>query len=70
MHVGYRFSNDYAPVLFALLAVNENRFGKLFTLAAVWAVAVNTFGAMTFDRPAGHQFYFEDPSQNVLFQQD
>lgn len=70
MQFGYRFSNDYAPVLFTLLAVNENRFGKLFAAAAVWSVAINTFGALSFDTTWGRRFYYEDASQNVLFQPD
>lgn len=70
MQFGYRFSNDYAPLLFALLAVTENRFGKRFALAAVWAVSVNAFGAATFDTASGRRFYFEDASQNVLYQPD
>lgn len=70
MQFGYRFSNDYAPILFALLAVNENRFGKLFAAAAVWSVAINAFGAITFDTNWGRKFYYQDASQNVLYQPD
>jgi hypothetical protein len=68
MQFGYRFSNDYAIFLFALIAATGHRFGKLFAAAGVWAVAVNTFGAITFDR--NKDFYFEDPSQRILYQQD
>jgi hypothetical protein len=65
---GYRFSNDYAVFLFALIAVIGHRFGKLFTALAVWSVAVNTFGALTFDR--NREYYFDDPSQKILYQPD
>jgi hypothetical protein len=70
MQFGYRFSNDYAVFLFTLLAVVENRFGKLFAAAAVWSVAVNAFGAVTFDRGEFSRFYYEDPSQKILYQPD
>ena len=39
---GYRFSNDYAVFLFALLAVIGIRYGKLFTAASIWSVAAST----------------------------
>jgi hypothetical protein len=67
---GYRFSNDYAIFLFALIATTGHRFGKLFTAAAVWSVAINAFGAATFDRAQYKKFYFEDASQKILYQTD
>ena len=70
MQFGYRFSNDYAVFLFALLAVIGVRFGRLFTLAAVWSVAVNAFGAVTFDTGRYRRFYFEDASQRTIYQPD
>jgi hypothetical protein len=70
MQFGYRFSNDYAVFLFALLAVIGIRFGKLFTLAAVWSVAINAFGAVTFDTGRFHRFYYEDASQKIIYQPD
>jgi hypothetical protein len=70
MQFGYRFSNDYAVFLFALLAVIGIRFGKLFTLAAVWSVAINAFGAVTFDTGRFHRFYYEDASQKIINQPD
>lgn len=70
MQFGYRFSNDYAPVLFVLLAVTERRFGKLFAVAALWSVAINAFGAFTFDRANGRRFYYEDASQKIFYQPD
>ncbi len=70
MQFGFRFSNDYAVFLVALLALTGHRMGRLFALAAIWSVAVNTFGAVTFDRGEFRRFYFEDPSQRILYQPD
>ena len=67
---GYRFSNDYAPLLFVLLAIGGRRFGKLFFLAATWSVAVNAFGAATFDRAKFKKYYYQDNSQRVFYQPD
>jgi len=64
----YRFSLDYAAPLFALLAITSGRFGKAFYALMVWAVLVNGFGAITFDRM--QQFYDSDPTQRVLHQPD
>lgn len=68
LQFGYRFSNDYAHFLFAMLAVGGIRFGRLFWTAALFAVAINLFGALTFDRDS--RFYFSDSSQNILYQPD
>ena len=65
---GYRFSNDYAVLLFAMLAIGGFRFGKLFWACALWAFAINTFGALTFDRDK--RFYFIDSSQKIVYQPD
>ena len=54
---GYRFSLDYTVFLFALLAVGGHRLGWLFKLMVTWSVAVNTFGAVTFNRFMG--FYWD-----------
>jgi hypothetical protein len=51
---GYRFSLDFAPLLLLLLALGGRRFGKLFVAAVVFGVAVNLFGALTFDREWKH----------------
>jgi hypothetical protein len=67
---GYRFSNDYAVFLFALLAIGGRRFGAVFTTLAVWAIVVNAFGAWTFGRPKHARFYFIDPTQEILYQPD
>lgn len=64
----YRFSLDYMVLLIALLALGGQRIGKTFYALLVFAIAVNTFGAITFDRVA--RFYDQDASQNVVFQPD
>ncbi|MDQ3031460.1 MAG: hypothetical protein M3Y87_03515 [Myxococcota bacterium] len=65
---GYRFALDYLPLLFVLLALGRRRFGSGFVAAMIFAIVVNTFGAITFDR-AG-QFYDDDASQDRVFQPD
>jgi len=65
---GYRFSLDYLPLLLVLVALSGRRFGVAFLACAVFAIALNTFGAVTFDRY--HQFYDTDPTQQVIFQPD
>lgn len=67
---GYRFSNDYAVFLFCLLAVGGYRLGPAFWSAAVWSVAVNAFGAATFQRPQFAKYYFQEGTQSVLHQPD
>ncbi|MBW2509176.1 MAG: hypothetical protein JRE81_11135 [Deltaproteobacteria bacterium] len=65
---GPRFALDYLPLLFVLIALGGRHFGKGFWACAIFAVAVNTFGAVTFDRHL--QFYDDDPTQRVIFQPD
>ena len=65
---GYRFALDYLPLLIVLLAIGGRRFGKAFYLAALFAIAVNTFGAITFDR--AHQYYDINANHNAIFQPD
>jgi hypothetical protein len=67
---GYRFSNDYAVFLFALLAVGGYRFGRLFRVCACAAVLVNAFGAGTFGRSQYAAYYFQDNTQRIVFQPD
>ena len=67
---GYRFSNDYAVFLFALLALGGRRFGGAFWALAVFAVAINAFGALTFARPSGAHVYVIEGSQRVLYEPD
>jgi hypothetical protein len=67
---GYRFSNDYAVLLFLLLAIGSRPMRALFAAAAVWGVAWNLFGAVTFDRGVYDRYYFRDGSQNIVYQPD
>jgi hypothetical protein len=70
LQFGYRFSNDYAVFLFAALALCGRRFGWLFWTALLWALCVNTFGAITFEREAFQKLYFQENSQRVIYQPD
>jgi hypothetical protein len=65
---GHRFALDYLPLVFVLLAMGGRRFGPGFLVAMMFAIVVNTFGAITFDR--AWQFYDDDASQDRLFQPD
>ena len=65
---GYRFALDYLPLLFLALALGGRRFGRGFIAIGLVAIAINTFGAITFDR--AHQFYDGDRTQRVMFQPD
>ena len=67
---GWRFSNDYAVLLFVLLALGARPMRGLFGAAAVWSVAWNLFGAVTFDKVAFDRFYFRDGSQVIVYQPD
>jgi hypothetical protein len=67
---GYRFSNDYAPLLFLLLAIGGRRFGPMFKIAAAWSLAVNFFGALSFDKAAFDKYYWREGSQRILYQDD
>jgi hypothetical protein len=50
---GYRFSLDYIVFLVMLLAVGGRRFTWLFKALVLFGIAVNLFGAITFDRFGG-----------------
>ena len=67
---GYRFSNDYAPLLFLLLAIGGRPFGWLFKSAAAWALAWNLFGAVSFDREGYDRYYWREGTQKILYQDD
>lgn len=67
---GYRFSNDFAPFLFALVALSGRRFGPPFWLLFAFAVAVNAFGAVTFQRAGFEKYYFLERTQRILHQPD
>jgi hypothetical protein len=63
---GYRFSLDFAPLLLLLLALGGRRFGKLFVAAVVFGIAVNLFGALTFDREWKH--YAGGKDRDAIYQ--
>ena len=67
---GYRFSNDYAVFLFALLAVSAQRFSRAFQVAACASVLINAFGAWTFGRAEYAAYYFQDNTQRIVYQPD
>jgi hypothetical protein len=67
---GYRFSNDYAPLLFVLLAIGGRPLRWTFGAAAAWAIVWNSFGAATFDKAEFDRFYFRDGSQTIVYQPD
>jgi hypothetical protein len=67
---GYRFSNDYAVLLFVLLAVGARPMRRTFALAAAWGLVWNAFGAATFDKAQYDRFYFRDGSQTIVYQPD
>ncbi len=64
---GYRFSLDYMVFLILMLAMGGRRFGKLFIALCVFSIAVNLFGAITFDR---HWEYYPRQSTRTYFQPD
>ena len=70
LQFGYRFSNDYAVFLFALLALGGWSLRRGVLGLSLWAVALNTFGALSFGRPEYAQYYFTDPSQRIVYQPD
>jgi len=67
---GQRFSNDYAPWLFVLLAIGFERFGRYFKLAAGVGIALNLFGALTFQREGWNAYYYIEGTQKVIYQPD
>lgn len=70
LQFGYRFSNDYAVFLFALIALGKRRLGGAFLALGLAAVLVNAFGAATFQRAGYGRFYFVDPTQKIVHQPD
>jgi len=65
---GYRFSNDYALFLVALVALVGRRVGKAWLAVLALAVAINAFGAATFDRAPN--VYRGDNDARGMFQDD
>ena len=70
LQFGQRFSNDYSPILFLLLALSVQRISVLFKAAALWSVMVNLFGALTFQRPLAREYYYVDGTQRVIYEPD
>jgi hypothetical protein len=68
LQFGYRFALDYMPALFAMLALCGRRFRAGFVVLCLFAVAINVFGAVTFDR--AQQFYDIEGTQTRIFQPD
>ncbi|HEU4581077.1 MAG TPA: hypothetical protein VFS67_22625 [Polyangiaceae bacterium] len=68
MQFGYRFSNDYALLLFVALALSRPRLRWHFWVLSLWGVAINSFGAVTFDRAQYARYYYQQPSQEALYQ--
>jgi hypothetical protein len=72
---GFRFSNDIAAFLIVLLALNGSKINRLWLAVFAVAVAINAFGAWSFDRQImvnGQRvsLYDNDYTQNRLFQPD
>jgi hypothetical protein len=67
---GYRFSNDFAPFLMAMIAVGGRPLSAQFGLLGAAAIAVNGFGALTFQRAPFARYYYLEGSQRVLHQPD
>lgn len=67
---GYRFSNDFMPFVVVMIALSGRRLSALFWILGAVAVAVNAFGAFTFDRADARRFYFVDPTQRTVHQPD
>jgi hypothetical protein len=67
---GYRFSNDFVPFVFGMLAVGRRRLGVVFWSLSAVAVVINAFGAVSFQRAGWERFYFVDPTQKILHQPD
>jgi hypothetical protein len=53
LQFGYRFSIDYIIFFVMLLAVGGRKFTWLFKVLVIFGIAVNLFGAITFDRFGG-----------------
>jgi len=58
LQFGYRFSNDFAPFLFVLIAVGARPLGWVWRVAAAWSIAINAFGAISFQKRGYEKYYF------------
>jgi hypothetical protein len=67
LQFGYRFSNDFAPLLIIALALSGRTMLPVRVLGAI-ALVVNCFGAVTFDKDAYAHWYFVDQTQRIVEQ--
>ena len=67
---GYRFSNDFAPLVVLMIALGGRRLGRAFWSLGLLAVLINAFGAVSFDNPRFADRYFIDGSQRIIYQPD
>lgn len=67
---GYRFSNDFAIFVFAVIALRKAPLRWPFWTLCAIAIAVNAFGALTFQRAGFERFYYVDGTQRVVFDPD
>jgi hypothetical protein len=67
---GQRFSSDYSSILILLLALGGYTWSHWMRSCWVVSVAVNLFGALTFERARWSRFYFVEPTQRVIYQPD
>lgn len=56
LQFGFRFALDFMPYMFLLLAIGGRKIGKLYLGLLVFAIAVNLFGALSFNR--WPEYYF------------
>ncbi|NUP11988.1 MAG: hypothetical protein HOW73_38570 [Polyangiaceae bacterium] len=67
---GYRFSNDFIVFLLAMLAIGRRRPGPAFGVLVAWSIAVNAFGALSFQRPGWEKYYRYDVRPHIYFEPD
>jgi hypothetical protein len=70
LQFGQRFSNDYAPLLFLLLALSGYAWSRWLKAVCIGAVVVNLFGAITFGRAEWSRYYYIERTQRVIYQPD
>ncbi|MGC4063509.1 MAG: hypothetical protein QM784_02430 [Polyangiaceae bacterium] len=70
LQFGQRFSNDYAPLLVLLFALGGFVRTRLLLVACGLAVVVNAFGAWTFGRASGSEYYYVERTQRVIYEPD
>ncbi|RMH38024.1 MAG: hypothetical protein D6689_20335 [Deltaproteobacteria bacterium] len=56
LQFGYRFSLDYMPLLFLLLAIGMRPLGRAARGLVAFGIAVNLFGAVTFPSPTYYDY--------------